>query len=189
MSRRVTDDDPLGYSNAMAISRVTDFRAGPTSRTATPDYRLFDNLIFKVNRLASSYFKGAARYYQRHFDMGIPEIRLLNIVGHYEPLGSSDVVEQSSMDKAMVSRALATLLRRGYVRRAKDGGDSRRVVLTMTDAGRAVWKRILHAKRLRHQQSLAGLSADEARLVYELLDRLYVAAEAMRHEELRTEAD
>lgn len=167
-------------------TKVTDLRPGQASRpSATPDYRLFDNLIFRVNKLASSYFKSASRYYQRHFEMGIPEIRLLNIVGHYEPLGSCDVVEQSSMDKAMVSRALATLIRHGYVRKAKDAADSRRVVLTLTEPGRAVWKGVLGAKQARHRRSVAGLTPDECRQVYDLLDRLYETAEAMRQEELR----
>lgn len=172
-------------------TKVTDLRPAPAGRTAArgPEYRLFDNLIFKVNRLASSYFKSASRYYQRHFDMGIPEVRLLNIVGHYGPLGSCDVVDQSSMDKAMVSRALATLIERGHVRRAKDLSDSRRIVLTLTDSGRAVWKRVLAAKRVRHERSVACLSAEETRLVYELLDRLYDEAETMRQEELRATGD
>ncbi|HEX7126706.1 MAG TPA: MarR family transcriptional regulator [Thermodesulfobacteriota bacterium] len=171
-------------------TKVSDLRPRATARPpAGHEYRLFDNLIFKVHRLASSYFKSASRYYQRHFDMGIPEVRLLNVVGHYEPLGSCDVVEHSSMDKAMVSRALATLIRRGLIRRAKDPSDSRRIVLTLTESGRAVWKRILVAKRARHARSIACLSAEETSQVYELLDRLYDAAEAMRQEELRAADD
>lgn len=170
----------------MAISKVTDLRAGQGSRAAaSPEYRLFDNLIFRVNRLASSYFKSAARYYQQRFDMGIPEIRLLNIVGHYEPLGSSDIVAQSSMDKAMVSRALAALIRLGYIRRVQDAHDNRRIVLTTTESGRAVWKRILDAKRARHDRSIAALSPEEVRLVYDLLDRLYETAEEMRRDDAR----
>ncbi len=167
-------------------TKVTDLRSVQAGRAPeSPEYRLFDNAIFKVNKLASSYFKSASRYYQRHFDMGIPEIRLLNIVGHYEPLGSCDVVEQSSMDKAMVSRALATLIRRGCLRRAKDPSDSRRIVLTLTDSGRAVWKLVLAAKRERHRRSIAALTAEETRLLYDLLDRLYATAEELRREEMR----
>jgi DNA-binding MarR family transcriptional regulator len=172
----------------MATNKVTHLRreqaGGPV---AVPDYRLLDNVIFKVNRLASSYFKSSSRYYQRHFEMGMPEIRLLNVVGHYEPLGSCDVVDRSSMDKAMVSRALAALIDRGYVGRAKDQGDSRRIVLSLTECGRAVFERVLVAKRARHQRSLAGLSPEEVRLVEDLLDRLYVAAEAMRRDEMHDE--
>lgn len=166
-------------------TKVSDLRHRPASRPAAGlEYRLFDNLIFKVNRLASSYFKSASRYFQRRFDMGIPEVRLLNVIGHYEPLGSRDVVEQSSMDKAMVSRALAVLIERGLVRRAKDASDSRRIVLTLTDSGRTVWKRVLVAKRKRHERSISCLSPEEVRVVYELLDRLYETAEGIREEEM-----
>jgi DNA-binding MarR family transcriptional regulator len=148
-----------------------------------PDYRLFDSLIFRVNRLANSYFKSSSRYYQRAFGMGVPEVRLLNIIGNLPSAGAQDVVELSSMDKGLVSRALRTLIDRGYLNKIRDEQDRRRLILELTAEGRKAFLKITAAKRRRHRRALEGLSPAECRLLYHLLDKAQATAERMVEED------
>ena len=136
-----------------------------------PEYQLFNSLIFKINRLSSLYFKSSSRYYQRQFGMGVPEVRLLNIVGSLPWASAQQVVEMSSMDKGLVSRALGNLIKRGHLRRLPDPQDRRRLVLKLTATGEEVYRRITAAKRSRHLRAVSGLTPAECRQLYRLLDK------------------
>lgn len=144
-----------------------------------PEYQLFNSLIFKINRLASLYFKSSSRYYQRQFGMGVPEVRLLNIVGSLPRAGAQQVVEMSSMDKGLVSRALGNLIKRNYLRKVPDPQDRRRLTLKLTASGEQVYRRITIAKRRRHLRAVSGMTPAECWQLYELLDKAIVTAREM----------
>jgi DNA-binding MarR family transcriptional regulator len=162
-----------------------DIRLATTSAEAGaaeprhPEYQLFNSLIFKVNRLASLYFKSSSRYYLRQFGMGVPEVRLLNLLGGMPWAGAQEVVEISSMDKGLVSRVLSNLIRRGYLARLQDPDDRRRYSLKLTPAGTEIYGRIIAAKRARHIRAMAGMTPEETRTLYRLLDKAIATAGAM----------
>lgn len=141
-----------------------------------PEYQLFNSLIFKINRLSSLYFKSSSRFYQRQFGMGVPEVRLLNIVGSLPWARAQQVVEMSSMDKGLVSRALGNLIKRDYLCRVPDPQDRRRLTLKLTAAGERVYRRIIAAKRNRHLRVVSGMTPAECRQLYVLLDKALVTA-------------
>lgn len=151
----------------------------PSTAAGYPEYQLFNSLIFKINRLSSLYFKSSSRYYQRQFGMGVPEVRLLNIVGSLPWAGAQQVVEMSSMDKGLVSRALGNLIKRDYLRRVPDPQDRRRLMLKLTASGERVYRRITAAKRSRHLRAVSGMTPAECRQLYELLDKALVTAREM----------
>lgn len=153
--------------------------AAPDVSDGYPEYRLFSSLIFQVNRLASLYFKTASRDYQRQFGMGVPEVRLLNIIGGMPWASAQEVVETSSMDKGLVSRAMGTLIDGGYLRRQQDGKDRRRSTLELTEAGEQLYRRIRSAKERRHRRTLSGMTPEECRTLYRLLAKATTAAQQM----------
>lgn len=153
------------------------------------EYRLLDNVIFNVGKLANSYNRSAARFYQKRFGLSVPEVRVLNVVGHHEQVSAADIVDISVMDKGLVSRAVARLVQVGLVARRTDHGDGRRSILTLTPSGRQTWTAVLAAKQRRHTRSLAALSAAEVEQFYALLARLQTDAEQMEREEVTGEAE
>ena len=72
------------------------------------------SINFRVHSLASSLFKGAMQYYGAHFGVGLPEMRVLSRLGSEGPLAAHQIVALTAMDKALVSRVLTALNRRGY---------------------------------------------------------------------------
>lgn len=160
---------------------------GSVARLAPPmeraEYHLLDNTTFNVGQLAASYGRSASRFYLRRFGLSVAEVRVLNIVGHYEPVAAARVSDISLMDKALVSRAVAKLAKLGLLERATDDADGRRQILTLTDEGKRSWSGVLAAKQSRHDRLLAGLGAAEMRLFNELLGRLQADAERIEREE------
>ena len=71
------------------------------------------SINFRLHTLASSLFKGATKYYGAHFGIGLPEMRVLSSLGSEGPLAAYQIVALTAMDKALVSRVLTTLRRRG----------------------------------------------------------------------------
>lgn len=180
-SRKLPVDLLLPSENSPAATE-------PSVADGYPEYQLFNSLIFKINRLSSLYFKSSSRYYQREFGMGVPEVRLLNIVGSLPWAAAQQVVELSSMDKGLVSRALANLIKRGHLRRLPDPQDRRRLVLKLTASGEEVYGRITAAKRSRHLRAVSGLTPAECLQLYRLLDKALRTAAEMAASDGATES-
>lgn len=119
-----------------------------------------------------------AREYQARFGLKIPEWRLMAVLGQGAGLTQSDLVAATRMDKVTVSRATTALVDRALVRRTASRSDGRSHLLALTGAGRALYDEIAPAALAMEQALLSQLSAEERRMLPQLLDRLRAAADA-----------
>ncbi|MCC6470676.1 MAG: winged helix-turn-helix transcriptional regulator [Alphaproteobacteria bacterium] len=137
-----------------------------------PRLQLDRFLPYRLSILANTVSSGVARIYARRFQMTIPEWRVMAVLGCDGPQSANEVCGRTAMDKVQVSRAVARLIRAGSVRRAVDGGDRRRSVLTLTAAGLAVHDRIVPLARAAESRLLAALGPDERGQIDRLLAKL-----------------
>jgi len=87
-------------------------------------------------------------------------------------MSSNEICERTAMDKTKVSRAVATLLKRGLIEREPHQTDQRLIQLTLSKAGRKVYEAIIPRARAIESEVTKGLSkADIARL-HRVLDRI-----------------
>ena len=151
--------------------------------TAQKKYRITESALYKIHKLARSLAKGTMKYFMAHFDLSVPEIRVLSVISSYSPLSSSVVVDIAAMDKALVSRALDKLLKRGLVAVSADPTDQRKYIWSLTAAGQDVTDRI-HAARVQRQAKLfACITAEEHAALQSILDRLFQSSEASNEAE------
>lgn len=129
-------------------------------------------LPYRLNVLAKRVSKELARRYQDQFGITIPEWRVVAILGREQPLSSNDIVEKSQMDKAKVSRAVATLVDRGLLARAVHPQDQRLLRLSFTPAGAELYQRVAPLALEWERQWLDCLTAGEQAEFTALLDRL-----------------
>jgi DNA-binding MarR family transcriptional regulator len=141
------------------------------------------SINFRVHTLASSLFKGAMQYYVAHFGVGLPEMRILSNLSREGSLAAHQIVALTAMDKALVSRVLTGLNRRGYISSSSRKSDPRRRTWVLSRSGRDLVKRLRPEWRRREQIIQAGLSDAERSLLADLLDRLFAASERLRAEE------
>jgi DNA-binding MarR family transcriptional regulator len=106
------------------------------------------------------------------FGLSIPQWRVIAVLARTPGLAAAEVAERTAMDKVAVSRAVAGLARTGRVRRATAAGDRRRSVLSLTERGWSVYRRIVPLALAYERRLLAELSPDEQAQFETLLARL-----------------
>ncbi len=89
-----------------------------------------------------------------------------------EPISQNQLGRETSMDVATIKGVVDRLVRRGLVRTAPDPRDGRRLVLGVTDEGRAAIARNLAAAAEVTRETLAPLTPGERILLAELLRRI-----------------
>lgn len=134
---------------------------------------------YRIATLADLLALGASRLYARRFGLVIREWRVLAVLGEGRPLSAVEVSRRIAIDKARVSRAVASLVRRSLVAREADAFDARRSVLRLTPKGRAMYRRIVPLAAARERELLAALTPPERRELGRLLGKLHARAEAM----------
>jgi DNA-binding MarR family transcriptional regulator len=95
---------------------------------------------------------------------------VLLIVTRYGSLTAKDISHGATMDKAWVSRAVATLLQRRLLKRERDDADRRKQILSPTTAGKALYNKIRPIARKRQARILGSLDHEEL----EALDRILI---------------
>ena len=76
------------------------------------------------------------------------------------------------MDKAKVSRAVATLLKRGLIEREAHQTDQRLIQLTLSKAGRKIYEAIIPRARAIEAEVTMGLSKADIAQLHKALDRI-----------------
>ncbi len=147
--------------------------------TADASFALERFLPYRLSVLTNTVSGAIARLYGARFGLTIPEWRVLAVLGRFAPLSAGELAGRTAMDKVRVSRAVAKLLRRGLVDRARDGADRRRAKLALAAAGRKIHDAIVPMARAKEAALLAGLSRAERAQLDRLLDRLTARAAAL----------
>lgn len=125
-------------------------------------------LPYRLSVLSNRVSQTIANAYAARFGLAITEWRVIAVLSRYPGLSANEVAERTAMDKVAVSRAVARLLERGLLQRETDGGDRRRSVLTLSEAGVRIFDEVVPVA-LRYEGELLALLDDEER---QLLDRL-----------------
>ncbi|TDC84306.1 MarR family transcriptional regulator [Micromonospora sp. KC606] len=89
----------------------------------------------------------------------------------------TELADDLRMAPASVTARVDALLRRGFVRRVPSAVDRRRVDVELTEAGRAAWQAAIAVVAGEEHRLLGVLTADERRLLADLLRRVARGAE------------
>lgn len=111
--------------------------------------------------------------YADQFGLSVSEWRLLALVAHAESLAFSELVQQSTSDKALVSRTLKLLESRGLVQLRSEGNTPRKKVFcAVTPAGKALHAEAIPIARRRQAAALRVLTPAERDAMYRALVKL-----------------
>ena len=125
-------------------------------------------LSVTTNRVSRAF----AGHYEQEFGISIPEWRAIAVLGAFAPLSSNAICERTAMDKAKVSRAVATLLKRGLIEREPHETDQRLIQLTLSKAGRRIYEAIIPRARAIEAEMTKGLSKADIAQLHSVLDRV-----------------
>lgn len=137
-----------------------------------PPFRLEAFLPYRLSVTANRMSRAFARAYGTRFGLGIPEWRVMAVLGTGGPMTAGGVVERTAMDKVKVSRAVAALEVKGHLARRPHPEDRRSALLELTAAGRRVFEQIVPLARALEAELTAVLGPDDRARLAELLARL-----------------
>ena len=131
-------------------------------------------LPYRLSILSNRVSQAIAREYTERFSLSMTEWRVMAVLARFngEGMSAREVAERTAMDKVAVSRALARLTSAGRVSRGTHGGDKRRSVLRLTAKGWKIHDTVAPRARAHERELLGHLTADEKRVLAQILDKL-----------------
>lgn len=129
-------------------------------------------LPYRVSVLSNRISGNIAKLYGDRYGLSIPEWRVITILALYPGLSASEVSDRTAMDKVAVSRAVARLLERGFIKRETHGDDRRRSVLALSAAGFEVYETIAPLVIESERRLMSVLTEEEEQQLERLITRL-----------------
>jgi len=118
-------------------------------------------LPFRLTVLSNRLTRRVARFYGQRYKLSAPEWRTIAVLGQHGAMSANSVITQTTMDKVRVSRAVAKLLKSGYITRDADPEDRRRAILALTATGADLYRLIVPLVQDVEAEILATLSAED----------------------------
>jgi DNA-binding MarR family transcriptional regulator len=100
-------------------------------------------LPYRLMRIAERVSQDFSSIYRQKYGLNRPEWRCLATLGQFGSMTAKQIGEHSAMHKTKVSRAVAELERRGWLKRQSDVQDRRTEHLTLTDAGSKAFRNLV----------------------------------------------
>ena len=129
-------------------------------------------MSYRVNRVSEAVVRIVSKVYEREVDLTLRELRVLRTVGSAGGIVHSAIVEQVLFEKSLVSRLIAGLVRKSYLKREIDERDARRTWMTLTKEGAAVLQKADKLGLAMNRVWLSALDVQERKSLDASLDKL-----------------
>lgn len=136
-------------------------------------------LPYRLSIASNRVSESIATAYHALFGLRIPEWRLVAVIAESDGVTQQALVSATRMDKVSVSRAAIALADRGLIARKPNPADQRSHLLSLTEAGRALYENVAPKALELEARLFAGFSADELAQFQAVLDRIEEAAAAL----------
>jgi len=130
----------------------------------------------RIVRLSEMILRIGSMAFGERFGIKTTELRILVMLGAFQPISVNEVSRRTHIDKAWISRSLRGLLRRKLITKTAHPSDSRAAMLSLTKKGEALLREIAPVAQEYQRQLLQG---QRPRDVERVLDLLSARAEEM----------
>jgi DNA-binding MarR family transcriptional regulator len=132
-------------------------------------------LIDRMHVLNKLSDRGISERYEAKLDITLPEARVIASVGSFGPFSIMDLAKHANLDKSQASRAAEALFRRGLVQRKTSREDGRVVLISLTDEGRGLYRRVMPIARKWNADLFDCLDEAEKAVFGRALDKVIAA--------------
>jgi len=159
-------------SNETIVKELFQVKRSPGVDKRAYGFDLESFLPYRLSVTTNRVSRAFAAHYEQEFGISIPEWRAIAVLGAFAPLSSNEICERTAMDKAKVSRAVASLLQRDLIEREAHTSDQRLIQLTLSKAGRKIYEAIIPRARAIEAQVTKGLSKGDIAALQRILDSM-----------------
>ncbi len=142
--------------------------------SASGDGLTVDNfLTTMMSQVVNALRRSITLPYAQEFGLTVSEWRVLSLLAHAKSLPFAELVVQSTSDKALVSRTLRLLEKRGFVDLKSEGNTPRKkLTCSITAAGDAIHDKVIPLARKSQAEAIRVMTPEERRVVYQALKRV-----------------
>ena len=140
-----------------------------TDESEEATYRLQEQVGFLLRRASQRH---VAIFASRISDLTPPQFAALAMLGEAGECSQNQLGQMVAMDAATIKGVIDRLKGRGLVALSEDPGDKRRLVVTLTLAGRDTLQTLMAAAKEITEETLSPLNAREAATFVKLLAKL-----------------
>nr|GAJ33706.1 hypothetical protein BDOA9_0129040 [Bradyrhizobium sp. DOA9] len=127
---------------------------------------------YRLARLAEQVSLAIAEVYSERFALTRQEWRVLAILGARREIATKEIGPSTTLDKMQVSRAVQGLQARGIASRKHHPDDRRELIVSLTPAGRALYRKIVPLALARETELLGVLTPEEAKVLDRAMHKL-----------------
>ena len=127
---------------------------------------------YRISFLTNFWREPLLRKMERETGLIRPELTVLICLCFRNDLYARDICEITEQPSNTVSRAVTSLVEKGYITRTRDTIDTRRQVLNITHKGREIHDALMEGFAKAEAQMLETLTVDEQAQLTALLDKL-----------------
>jgi DNA-binding MarR family transcriptional regulator len=164
------------YDEAFRNRRMGPAKSGRRREHAPHIDALIRLVSVRIVRLAELILRIGTLTFKDRFGVRPTDLRILVMLGAYQPISVNEVSRRTHIDKAWISRSLRGLLRRKLITKTPHPADSRASSLSLTRKGEALLREIAPVAQEYQRQLLKG---QRTRDVERVLDLLAARAEEM----------
>ena len=135
-------------------------------------FDLNDFLPYLLNRAAEATSRDFQKHYKARYGMLRTEWRVLFHLGRYGQMTAKDITQRADIHKTKVSRAVAALETKRFLKRSPVAEDRRHERLTLTPAGRAAYDTLLAEARAFDADLASRFSAQDMATLRKCLIRI-----------------
>jgi DNA-binding MarR family transcriptional regulator len=133
-------------------------------------------LTYRLHVLNKLSDRGISERYQTKLDVTLPEARVIASVGSFGPFSIMDLAKHANLDKSQASRAAEALIKRGLIAREASSEDGRVVLISLTQEGRALFRKVMPIARKWNTDLFACLDDAEKEAFGRALNKVITAA-------------
>jgi DNA-binding MarR family transcriptional regulator len=141
-------------------------------RHGNPALALDQFLPYRLVSLAQRISNALSAIYRDQFSVSVAQWRILANLAEKGELNPGEIAQQTSMDKARVSRAIKELSARRLVTKRGDESDNRAYRLRLSDSGLALYRKIVPLALSWEASLLEALDSAEYRDLMRIIDKL-----------------
>lgn len=142
---------------------------------STPQY-----LTYKLDLIKSLATKAADQTYAAEIDLRVRELRVLRLMHDHPGITATELRHLLVLDKTLMSKNLAVLEQRGFIRREVDDKDNRVQKLFLTTEGKRVWRQAERLGRRMEDEMFGELSRAQWQELHRLLDAVLASFQHWR---------
>ena len=133
-------------------------------------------ITYRLSRLQSQLNAQAIRLLKENSNLSLTEWRIAAVTALTGTCTLSDMVRDTGLDKGQLSRAVAGLVKKGYLVSKVNELDQRQHLLQLTKAGTLLHAHLLPIMRARQEHLIAQIDPDDFARALNVLDQLEQAA-------------